>query len=289
MNMEAEMTRFASLFCLLAACQSGALYVGSKCVALACAIDCPHGVQKDAEGCATCTCDNTSTCPPLNCTVSCPRGLQKDGNGCATCTCAPGTAMDGGGGSNGNDGSNGSSNGGGGGDGKKCMAAGGTCGGWDNCTGYLSETVNDCGAVEPGPLHCCLPCKADTDCPLIASCDSVKCSSGTCIHAGYCIASGTTCDGHIGTGSCPGQPGQECCLPGAACDPQTITDFIAANKSCVRDQDCKPLCELGATCDSRAVNQAGATQFSSLFSGCLFQECQRGCSPATCVSSRCSP
>src|SRR5579872_428064 len=86
-----QMCRFLAMiaFVLGVGCGETVVLSGSKCIPLACAIDCPHGLKKDPNGCALCACDNTSTCPPLNCTVSCPNGVQMDANGCATCTCIP--------------------------------------------------------------------------------------------------------------------------------------------------------------------------------------------------------
>ncbi len=56
-----------------------------------CAIYCPYGHVKDADGCDTCTCKpapDAGQCGPV-CAIYCEYGHVKDANGCDTCACNP--------------------------------------------------------------------------------------------------------------------------------------------------------------------------------------------------------
>ncbi len=117
---------------------------------------------------------------------------------------------------------------------------------------------------------------------LPASCDlTSEASACTCFGTDPCSL------GQCGGGDAPGVLS---CFCDPACDPSTVDAFVAAHKSCVQDQDCAPLCDLGASCDLRAVNKAGAAAFASTFASCTFSQCAVACPAATCDSTgSCSP
>jgi hypothetical protein len=66
----------------------------SKCPVLTCPpIYCPYGYAKDANGCATCTCNpcpagtHPVACPKILCTLDCVDGYNRNANGCVDCSC----------------------------------------------------------------------------------------------------------------------------------------------------------------------------------------------------------
>jgi hypothetical protein len=73
------------------------------------------------------------------------------------------------------------------------------------------------------------------------------------------------------------------------CGEAAVTAFVDSHKSCTVDQDCTPLCQLGASCDLRTVNADGAAAFASTFSGCAFAQCAVACFGAQCLMGACSP
>jgi hypothetical protein len=73
------------------------------------------------------------------------------------------------------------------------------------------------------------------------------------------------------------------------CAAGDVTAFIDAHKSCTTAQDCTPICELGASCDNRAVNQTGAAAFATTFAGCTFAQCAVACFGAQCTNGSCTP
>jgi hypothetical protein len=75
---------------------------------------------------------------------------------------------------------------------------------------------------------------------------------------------------------------------GGACGPAAFAAFVAANDSCTSSQDCVPLCQLGASCDTGSVNEAGAAPFKSTFASCSFPQCAIDCAASgTCTGGTC--
>ncbi len=139
-------------------------------------------------------------------------------------------------------------------------------------TAVATPACTDAGGA-PG----CSPSGQPACVSLPASCDlTSEATACTCFSADPCSVG--TCTG----GSAPGTVG---CFCPPACDMATVDAFVAAHRSCTRDQDCVPLCTLGASCDTQSVNQAGATAFKSMFAGCPFPQCAIACPAGTCDST----
>jgi len=157
----------------------------------------------------------------------------------------------------------------------------------------------------------CVPKNSDGSCPPGTSSPGAGCSDANgspgCTASGQpaCVDLPASCDvtseasacscfatDPCSLGQCSGgdAPGVVSCFCNPACDPSTVDSFVAAHKSCGQDADCKPLCELGASCDLRSVNGAGAAAFKSTFANCTFSQCAIACPAATCDSTgSCSP
>ena len=128
-----------------------------------------------------------------------------------------------------------------------------------------------CAATSP-PTCVSLP----ASCDLTSQASACSCFSTDPCSLGHCSGSQT--------------PGAISCFCNPTCAPATVDAFVASHKSCVSNQDCTPICSLGASCDSRAVNQAGAAAFASTFANCTFQQCAVSCPAATCDSTgSCAP
>ena len=157
----------------------------------------------------------------------------------------------------------------------------------------------------------CVPKSSDGSCPPGTAPPSAGCSDAS--GAPGCTATGTpacvdlpaSCDltseasacscfatDPCSLGQCSGgdAPGVVSCFCNPACDSSTVDAFVAAHKSCVQNSDCTPLCQIGASCDLRAVNAAGAAAFKSTFANCTFAQCAIACPAATCDSTgNCAP
>jgi hypothetical protein len=53
------------------------------------------------------------------------------------------------------------------------------------------------------------------------------------------------------------------------------------------DSDCLALCNLGPSCDTRAISQTAANLFQQQFAGCTFPGCLKPCLPASCNQGVC--
>jgi hypothetical protein len=199
------------------------------------------------------------------------------------------------------------SSGGGGGGGSggpdQCTSAGGRCvvdPNIDCSRGHIGTEL--CGSTPGAGVHaaCCLPgtqavqcgtmtCGVNQVCvqpcsltPKAACVDlPASCDVGSSANVCDCFTGADPC----GAGKCNGNtmPGVVACwCQPSACDAASVNAFVAAHKSCLSDQDCVPLCKLGATCDFRSVNQAGAAAFPSTFATCTFPSCAASCLPARC-------
>src|SRR5581483_9931513 len=96
--------------------------------------------------------------------------------------------------------------------------------------------------------------------------------------------------------TCPGTSltqytcgGDTVCCPLSQCNETTVTSFVDSHKTCSVDGDCTSLCALGASCDTRSVNAAGAAAFSTTFADCMFPQCDIACFGAHCTLGACSP
>jgi hypothetical protein len=166
------------------------------------------------------------------------------------------------------------------------------------CQGEVVPTAADsCTVTPPSPHDAGPPPGSDTG-PMVNQCGDQ--SPDCCVaDPNGCTLSSTPASGDPCSGwSCPnGGTVEWSCPPpcpvdagtadGGNCSQGALDAFVAANDSCTTNQDCVPVCMLGASCDTAAVNQAGAAQFPVTFAGCMFPGCALACFPGTCVSGTC--
>lgn len=139
-----------------------------------------------------------------------------------------------------------------------------------DCRGCRDDET--CAATDPATPFCvsgaCVECRGRGDCPEDTACESVQCSSGSCIRSpggtcavvsGVCIEDTCCGDGEI--------TGQEACDPAAAdlgwssltCDPDTCKETFLA--PCAADVECADgngIC-LGGSCTFNCSNDADGT------------------------------
>ena len=124
-----------------------------------------------------------------------------------------------------------------------------------------------CTVGGGGGLPACTPNGQPVCRDLPASCDLTSPAT-----ACGCFPS-DPCSVGVCAGGVEGAGTVSCFCPNA-CDTATVDAFVAAHKSCVSDQDCVAMCTLGASCDVRSVNKAGAAAFPTTFGGCPFPQCR---------------
>lgn len=106
---------------------------------------------------------------------------------------------------------------------------------------------------------------------------------------------GWTCaEGELMGGNCPPScpvdaGGEDASAPGdgGMCGQAAIQAFEADHSACASDSDCTAICMLGASCQTGAVNQAGASAFEMTFAACMFPQCDIACFQAVCTGGAC--
>jgi hypothetical protein len=154
-----------------------------------------------------------------------------------------------------------------------------------SATGFCppGTTTATVPCTDAGGAPGCSPSSPPWCVDLPTSCDLTS-SAGACA----CFGSDPCSAGSCGGGEGPGLVSCFCPPAPTMCDAQSVTNFVAAHRSCNTAQDCVALCTLNASCDTRAISKSSVSAYNAAFGSCNFGACAIACFAPTCDMGLCS-